>query len=43
MTDDGFNIGVLYRGNRPVYRAQSAPKALEIAELEAGFRVKELA
>jgi 2-oxoglutarate ferredoxin oxidoreductase subunit beta len=43
MTDDGFNIGVLYRGNRPVYRAQSAPKVSEVAELEAGFRLKELA
>jgi 2-oxoglutarate ferredoxin oxidoreductase subunit beta len=43
MTDDGFNIGVLYRGNRPVYRAQSAPKAGGLDELEAGFRLKELA
>jgi len=43
MTDDGFNIGVLYRGNRPVYRAQGASKASEVAELEAGFKVKELA
>jgi 2-oxoglutarate ferredoxin oxidoreductase subunit beta len=43
MTDDGFNIGVLYRGNRPVYRAQAAPKAGGVAELEAGFRLQELA
>jgi 2-oxoglutarate ferredoxin oxidoreductase subunit beta len=43
MTDDGFNIGVLYRGNRPVYRAPSAPRAGEVAELEAGFRLRELA
>ena len=41
MTDDGFNIGVLYRGNRPVYRAQAAPKAGGVAELEAGFRLQE--
>ena len=43
MTDDGFNIGVLYRGNRPVYRAQSAPKVSEVGDLEAGFRLKDLA
>ena len=42
MTDDGFNIGVLYRGNRPVYRAQAAPKAGGVAELEAGFRLQEI-
>ena len=41
MTDDGFNTGVLYRGNRPVYRAQAAPKAGGVAELEAGFRLQE--
>ena len=43
MTDDGFNIGVLYRGNRPVYRAQAAPKAGGVAELEDGFRLEALA
>ena len=42
MTDDGFNIGVLYRGHRAPYKAMSAPAASEVAALEAGFRLKQL-
>ena len=42
MTDDGFNLGVLYRGNRAPYRAAAAPQA-QPAELAAAFSVKEYA
>ena len=41
MTDDGFNLGVLYRGSRPAYRAPSAPAVKSVADLEAGFSLKE--
>ena len=35
MTDDGFNIGVLYAGNRAPFRPQTAPAAgLDVIEAE---------
>jgi len=37
MTDDGFNIGVLYAGGRPAYPLQSGRVARPVAELEAEF------
>jgi 2-oxoglutarate ferredoxin oxidoreductase subunit beta len=37
MTDDGFNIGVLYAGERPAYPLQSGRVARPVAELEAEF------
>ena len=37
MTDDGFNIGVLYAGNRPAYPLPTAKAARAAAELEAEF------
>ena len=37
MTDDGFNIGVLYAGTRPAYPLQTAKAARAAAELEAEF------
>ena len=37
MTDDGFNIGVLYAGNRPAYPLMSGQVARPAAELEAEF------
>jgi 2-oxoglutarate/2-oxoacid ferredoxin oxidoreductase subunit beta len=38
MTDDGFNLGVLYRGNRPAY--QPRPNAdLGVAQFEAEFAI----
>ncbi|HKU47432.1 MAG TPA: thiamine pyrophosphate-dependent enzyme [Burkholderiales bacterium] len=43
MTDDGFNLGVLYRGHRPPYRSQAASQVHDVAQLEAGFTLKELA
>jgi 2-oxoglutarate ferredoxin oxidoreductase subunit beta len=39
MTDDGFNIGVLYKGNRPPYDACPASKRAAVADLEKAFRL----
>ena len=36
MTDDGFNVGVLYSGDRSPYRPQQAP-LVKPAELEKEF------
>ncbi len=37
MTDDGFNIGVLYKGSRPAYTQRRGGVRCEVAELEAEF------
>jgi len=37
MTDDGFNIGILYRGERRPYQAQIGPKSVDLSELEKDF------
>ena len=37
MTDDGFNIGILYRGERRPYQIKAAAKAIDIGELEKDF------
>ena len=37
MTDDGFNIGVLYTGNRPAYTQHRGGVRCEVAELEEEF------
>jgi hypothetical protein len=37
MTDDGFNIGVLYAGNRKPYPLQPGRAARDVAELETEF------
>jgi hypothetical protein len=37
MTDDGFNIGVLYAGDRPVYQAPTVKTRKTPADLEAEF------
>jgi 2-oxoglutarate ferredoxin oxidoreductase subunit beta len=39
MTDDGFNIGVLYRGNRPPYAPHSGVRIADLAELEREFEL----
>ena len=39
MTDDGFNIGVLYVGDRPANRSHAAVPACEVADLEAEFEL----
>jgi 2-oxoglutarate ferredoxin oxidoreductase subunit beta len=35
MTDDGFNIGVLYAGDRPPYAVGARPARNTVAEIEA--------
>ena len=37
MTDDGFNIGILYRGNRKPYQPRMGHGKRTPAELEKGF------
>jgi 2-oxoglutarate ferredoxin oxidoreductase subunit beta len=37
MTDDGFNIGVLYAGNRKPYPLNGARRHGEMAALEKEF------
>ncbi len=37
MTDDGFNIGILYRGRREPFRAAARPAEIEPAALEEEF------
>ena len=39
MTDDGFNLGVLYRGNRQPYHARSEATVTDLAELEREFEL----
>jgi 2-oxoglutarate ferredoxin oxidoreductase subunit beta len=40
MTDDGFNIGVLYRGDRRPYRPEFGGRSVEhLAELEREFEI----
>jgi 2-oxoglutarate ferredoxin oxidoreductase subunit beta len=37
LSDDGFNIGVLYRGDRKVYAPPIGQASLAPADLEKGF------
>ena len=37
MTDDGFNIGVLYAGDRPTYRGTAQRPTASVADLEQEF------
>ena len=37
MTDDGFNIGVLYAGDRPGYRGHPPPATCAVSDLEQEF------
>jgi 2-oxoglutarate ferredoxin oxidoreductase subunit beta len=39
MTDDGFNLGVLYRGNRPPYAPPIGKTITDLAELEREFEL----
>ena len=39
MTDDGFNLGVLYRGNRPPYAPPIGKTVTDLAELEREFEI----
>ncbi len=37
MTDDGFNLGVLYRGDRRPYQPEIGTASIDVAELEEAF------
>jgi 2-oxoglutarate ferredoxin oxidoreductase subunit beta len=39
MTDDGFNIGVLYKGSRPPYAGRPAAPTASIEELACAFQL----
>ncbi len=39
MTDDGFNLGVLFRGNRAPYRPATDAAPCDQIELEKGFEI----
>jgi 2-oxoglutarate ferredoxin oxidoreductase subunit beta len=39
ITDDGFNIGVLYRGDRKAYRPSGRKPAARVADFEKGFEI----
>jgi 2-oxoglutarate ferredoxin oxidoreductase subunit beta len=39
MTDDGFNLGVLYRGDRPAYQTRTEPTVTDLRELEREFEL----
>jgi 2-oxoglutarate/2-oxoacid ferredoxin oxidoreductase subunit beta len=39
MTDDGFNLGVLYRGSRRPYEARVEPTITDLADLEREFEL----
>ena len=39
MTDDGFNIGILYRGNRTPYLPAAGATNIDLSELEKDFEL----
>jgi 2-oxoglutarate ferredoxin oxidoreductase subunit beta len=39
MTDDGFNVGVLYRGDRKPYQPAVGQAHSELSELEKDFEL----
>ena len=39
MTDDRFNIGILYRGDRKPYQPAVGQAAVDMAELEKDFEL----
>jgi 2-oxoglutarate ferredoxin oxidoreductase subunit beta len=39
MTDDGFNIGILYRGNRTPFQAALGASDVDLSELEKEFEL----
>jgi 2-oxoglutarate/2-oxoacid ferredoxin oxidoreductase subunit beta len=39
MTDDGFNVGVLYKGDRPPYRPPVGKARKRVADLEKEFAI----
>ena len=39
MTDDGFNLGILYRGERRPYQPKFGRQSLDPSELEQEFEI----
>ena len=39
MTDDGFNLGILYRGSRTPYQPAIGTTNIDLAELEKDFEL----
>jgi 2-oxoglutarate/2-oxoacid ferredoxin oxidoreductase subunit beta len=39
MTDDGFNLGILYRGNRTPFQSAVAATEVDLSELEKDFEL----
>jgi 2-oxoglutarate ferredoxin oxidoreductase subunit beta len=39
MTDDGFNIGILYRGNRTPFQPAVGASDTDLSELEKDFEL----
>jgi 2-oxoglutarate ferredoxin oxidoreductase subunit beta len=39
MTDDGFNLGILYRGNRAPFQSSVTAKDADLSELEKDFEL----
>lgn len=39
MTDDGFNLGILYRGDRPAYRLDSKKAEADLDSISREFRL----
>jgi 2-oxoglutarate ferredoxin oxidoreductase subunit beta len=39
MTDDGFNIGILYRGDRKPFQPTVGTASASLAELEKDFEL----
>jgi len=39
MTDDGFNLGILYRGNRPPFQPALGVSKIDLSQLENEFEL----
>jgi 2-oxoglutarate ferredoxin oxidoreductase subunit beta len=39
MTDDGFNLGILYRGSRPAFQPATGASDTPLTELEKEFEL----
>jgi len=39
MTDDGFNLGILYRGNRTPYQPAAGGTHTDLSQLEKDFEL----
>ena len=39
MTDDGFNLGILYKGDRPPFEIAARARTMDTADIETEFRI----